>query len=335
MHRLATFASVLALLLGSAWAVLALKLTGVGAQGTPVLRYVLAAVLLGAVGATWWWRSRNAALAVVAVGCAAVYAWVASVKPSPTRDWAPDQTRAARAEVEGSRVTIRDVRDFRYRSTTDWDAAWYDATYDTQQLSRAWFIVEPFSGFEGAAHTMVSFGFDDGRFVTFSVEIRREKGETFSVVGGLFRQFEIVYVVADERDLVQLRSNHRKDTVYLYPVRASKERIVAFFQDMVARMNALHERPEFYDSFTNNCTTNLVRHFEKVAGVDVPYDRRTLLPAYSDELAYALGLIDTDVPLAQVRERYRINERALAAQGQNDFSQRIREGEPKEARVEP
>lgn len=300
-----------------------------------MLRYVLAAGLLGAVAAAWRWRSRNVALGVLAVGCAAVYGWVHSVKPSLTRDWAPDLVRAARAEVDGSRVTIHDVRDFRYRSTTDWDTAWYDATYDTRQLSRAWFIVEPFSGFEGAAHTMVSFGFDDGRFVTFSVEIRREKGETFSAVGGLFRQFEIVYVVGDERDLVQLRSNHRKDTVYLYPVRASKERIVAFFEDMVARMNALQAKPEFYNSITNNCTTNLVRHFEKVAGMDVPYDRRTLLPAYSDELAYALGLIDTDVPLAQVRERYRINERALAANGQDDFSLRIRNEAPRETRAEP
>lgn len=324
MRRLATAVSFLVLLLGSAGAVLTLKLTGIGPEGTPALRYVLAAALLGAVGVAWRWRSLNAALAVLAVGCVGVFGWTRSVKPSLTRDWAPDQVRAARAEVDGSRVTIHDVRDFRYRSTTDWDAAWYDATYDTRQLSRAWFIVEPFSGFEGAAHTMVSFGFDDGRFVTFSVEIRREQGETFSAVGGLFRQFEVVYVVGDERDLVQLRSNHRKDTVYLYPVRASKERIVAFFEDMVARMNALHARPEFYNSITNNCTTNLVRHFEKVAGVDVPYDRRTLLPAYSDELAYALELIDTDVPLAQVRERYRINERAMAANGQDDFSLRIR-----------
>jgi hypothetical protein len=131
-------------------------------------------------------------------------------------------------------------------------------------------------------------------------------------------------VVGDERDLVQLRSNHRKDTVYLYPVKASRERIVAFFLDMVARMNALHARPEFYDSLTNNCTTNLVRHFEKVGGLDVPYDHRTLLPAYSDELAHELGLIDTDVDLAQTRERHRINARAEAAHGRDDFSLRIR-----------
>lgn len=328
MRRFASLLSMLVLLLGSAWAVLALTLTGVGPQGTPVVRYVLVVGLLATVGAAWRWRSRNVALAVLAVGCAAVYAWMTSVKPSTERDWAPDLARAAHARVDGPLVTIHNVRDFRYRSTTDWDESWYDATYDTRLLSRAWFIIEPFSGFEGAAHTMVSFGFDDGRFVTFSVEIRRERGETYSVVGGLFRQFELIYVVGDERDLIQLRSNHRKDTVYLYPARASKERIVAFFLDMVERMNALHARPEFYNSLTNNCTTNLVRHFEKVAGMDVPYDRRTLLPAYSDELAYALELIDTDVPLAQVRERYRINERAMAANGRDDFSLRIRDTAP-------
>lgn len=325
MRRLASLAIVLALLVGSAWAVLALLLTGVGPQGTPALRYVLGVALLAAVGAAWRWRSKQVALAVVAVACGALYAWVRSVQPSLTRDWAEDQVRAARADVNGSLVTLHDVRNFHYRSTQDWDASWYDATYDTKLLSRAWFIVEPFSGFEGAAHTMVSFGFDDGRFVTLSVEVRREKGETYSVQGGLFRQFELIYVAGDERDMVQLRSNHRKDTVYLYPVRASRERIVAFFQDMVQRMNALHARPEFYDSLTNNCTTNLVRHFEKVAGVDVPYDKRTLLPAYSDELAYALGLIDTDGSLAEARERFRINARALAAQNKDDFSLRIRE----------
>ncbi|XXF78595.1 DUF4105 domain-containing protein [Myxococcaceae bacterium GXIMD 01537] len=325
MRRLTTTAAVLALLLGSAWAVLALKLTGVDAQGTPGMRYVLMAGLLGATAAAWRWRSLRAALAVVALGCAAIVAWIQTVTPRLDRDWSPDLARAARAEVNGPLVTIRDVRNFHYRGTADWDEAWYDATYDTRQLSRAWFIVEPFSGFEGAAHTMVSFGFDDGRFVTFSVEVRRQKGESFSVEGGLFRQFELLYVVGDERDLVQLRSNHRKDTVYLHPVRASRERIVAFFTDMVERMNALQARPEFYNSFTNNCTTNLVRHFEKVAAMDVPYDRRTLLPAYSDELAYELGLIDTSVSLAEAREHHRINTRALAAQDRDDFSLRIRE----------
>lgn len=324
MRSFSSILTALVLLLGGAWATLALLLTGASMGSGHWGRAVLGLVLAGAAAAAWRWRSKRWALAVMGVGCAALYGWVRTVRPSSERDWAPDLARVARAEVEGSRVTLHDVRDFRYRSTSDWDARWYTATYDTNELVGAWFIVEPFSGVWGAAHTMVSFGFADGRYLVFSVEVRREQGETFSALGGLFRQYELVYVVGDERDLVQLRSNHRKDDVYLYPVRASKERITTFFLDMVQRMNALHARPEFYDSLTSNCTTNLVSHFEKVSALDVPYDYRTLLPAYSDALAYELELIDTDAPLEQVRQRYRINARAQAADGQEDFSQRIR-----------
>ncbi len=314
----------LVLLVGGAWASLALALTGTGPEGPHGVRTLGAGVLVALAVVAWRWRSRRWGVAVMVLGCLAVHGWVRTFQPSNTRDWAPDLARAPWAEVAGARVTLHDVRDFRYRSTTDWDPAWYTATYDTGALTDASFIVEPFSGFYGAAHTMVSFGFADGRHVVFSVEVRREQGETFSAVGGLFRRFEITYVVGDERDLVQLRSNFRHDDVYVYPVKASKERITAFFLDMVQRMNGLHAQPEFYDTLTSNCTTNLVRHFEKVASKDVPYDHRTLMPAFSDALAYELGIIDTDAPLEQVRQRYHINARALAAQGRDDFSARIR-----------
>ena len=312
------------LVLLGAWASAALALGGTGAEGPHWVR--VAWVALGAVGAALAWRAagRAAGLAVGVVGAAAVGLWLRSLQPRTDRAWAEDLARAAHARVEGTRVVLHDVRDFRYRSTDAWEARWFDGTYDVRELTGAWFVVEPFTGGLGAAHTMVSFGFADGRYLTFSVEVRRERRETFGVLGGLFRRFELVYVVGDERDLVQLRSNHRKDTVYLYPVRASPERIRAFFLDMVERMNALHARPEFYDTLTNNCTTNLVRHLERVSGVDVPYDHRTLLPAYVDALAQELGLIDTDAPLAVVRERYRINARALEAADAEDFSARIR-----------
>lgn len=311
--------------LGFAWLVPAVILTGLGPQGPAWWRYGIAVLLASAVGLSWRRGSWKRALGVLAVLCAFVFAWsLMRVRPSLTRDWAPDLVRTARADIQGSRITFHDLRDFRYRSTTDWDEAWFSASYDTRELVRAWFIVEPFSGFEGAAHTMVSFEFSGDRFLVFSVEIRRERGETFSAVGGLFRQFELTYVVGDERDLVQLRSNYRRDDVYLHPIRASKERTTAFFLDMVQRMNALQQQPEFYNSLTNNCTTNLVRHLDKVSATHVPYDRRTLLPAYSDELAFDLGLIDTQVDLIQTRERHRINSFALAAQGHDDFSLIIR-----------
>lgn len=324
-RRVAHIITACVLLLGGAWALLALSLTGAGPEGPHLLRALGAVLLSGAAVAVWLRHSKRAAVGVMAVGCVAIWGWTQTVRPAKHADWAPDLARSARAEVEGTRVTLYDVRDFRYRSTSDWDAAWYSATYDTRELTGAWFIVEPFSGVWGAAHTMVSFGFADGRYLVFSVEVRREKGETFSALGGLFRQFELTYVVGDERDLVQLRSNHRKDDVYLYPVDASRERIASFFLDMVARMNALHEAPEFYDTLTNNCTTNLVRHLEKVSQVEVPYDHRTLLPAFSDALAYELELIDRDAPLDTVRKRYHINARAQAADGRQDFSRRIRE----------
>ncbi|MCP3104990.1 DUF4105 domain-containing protein [Myxococcus sp. K15C18031901] len=336
MQRFFNVITALVLLLGAGWAALAVSMLGAGPEGPHVARAGLVLVMLAA--SLWVWRrkgSRLGAVAVVLVSCVGLGFAARFVEPRAQRDWAPDLARAAHADVVDTRVTLHDVRDFRYRSTTDWDASWYSATYDARELTGAWFIVEPFSGFFGAAHTMVSFGFSDGRYLVFSVEVRREKGETFSAVGGLFRQFELVYVVGDERDLVQLRSNHRKDDVYLYPVRASKERIADFFLDMVARMNALHAHPEFYDSLDNNCTTNLVRHFEKVSAVKVPYDHRTLLPAFSDALAYELGLIDTDAPLEVVRARYRINERAMAAANQADFSRRIRGDEVQQAHSVP
>ncbi|CAM4514172.1 Lnb N-terminal periplasmic domain-containing protein [Corallococcus exiguus] len=316
--------SGLVLLMGGVWASLALVLTGTGTEGPHVARGLVAVALVALAVAAWRRRSRRWSVAVMLLGCLSVYGWVRTFQPSNSRDWAPDLVRAPWAEVAGTQVTLHDVRDFRYRSTTDWDPAWYTATYDTAALTDASFIVEPFSGFYGAAHTMVSFGFQDGRHVVFSVEVRREQGETFSALGGLFRRFEITYVVGDERDLVQLRSNFRHDDVYVYPVNASKERITAFFMDMVQRMNGLHTQPEFYDTLTSNCTTNLVHHFEKVATKNVPYDHRTLMPAFSDALAYELGIIDTDAPLEQVRQRYHINARALAAQGRDDFSARIR-----------
>ncbi|WP_257452501.1 Lnb N-terminal periplasmic domain-containing protein [Archangium lipolyticum] len=324
LARAGTFGLFVLFALGLTWLVSAVVLTGVGPQGPAWWRYGLALLFVVAVVLVWRRGSRRKALGVLAVLCVCVFAWTQTVRPSLTREWAPDLARSARADIQGSRVTFHDLRDFRYRGTTDWDEAWYSATYDTQELVRAWFIVEPFSGFEGAAHTMVSFEFSGDRFLVFSVEIRRERGETFSAVGGLFRQFELTYVVGDERDLIQLRSNHRRDDVYLHPIRASKERTTAFFLDMVRRMNALQQRPEFYDSLTNNCTTNLVRHLEKVSATNVPYDHRTLLPAYSDELAFELGLIDTDVDLARTRARHHINTLALAAQGRDDFSLRIR-----------
>jgi hypothetical protein len=248
------------------------------------------------------------------------------VRPSNRRDWNADNARTAWAEFRGDSVIVHNVRDARYTTTESYTVAWEDRAYDLRRLRSAWFAVEPFEkDWRGPAHTFVSFGFDDGRFLAASVEIRKEKGEEYSLLKGVLKRFELIYVLADERDAVALRTNHRRDDVFLYPVRATPRQARAMFTDVLRRANALRERPEFYHTVSNNCTSNLVRHVNRISPRRVPWSPRTLVPGYSDELAYELGLIDTDLPFPQARERFRINDRALRYADAPDFSLRIRE----------
>ncbi|HYN22504.1 MAG TPA: DUF4105 domain-containing protein, partial [Thermoanaerobaculia bacterium] len=143
---------------------------------------------------------------------------------------------------------------------------------------------------------------------------------------GLLRQYEVMYVIGDERDLIRLRTNHRRDQVYLYPVRATRERIEQMLVSMLQRANRLRERPEFYNTLTNTCATNIVRHVNELVPGRVPFSYKVLLPGYSDELAYELGLIDTGLPFAQAKQRFRIDLKAQRLGEREDFSKKIREG---------
>ena len=247
-------------------------------------------------------------------------------RPSLDREWKKGEERLAWADFEGRRVRVHNVRNARYRSVDDFDVAWEERTYDLDRLRSAWFVVEPFSDFRGPAHTLMSFGFEGGDYLAVSVELRKEEGETFSPVLGLLRQFELMYVVGDERDLIQLRTNHCHDQVYLYPVRAPRERIEQMFVSMLRRANDLRREPEFYNTLTSSCTTNIVSHVNELVPGRVPLSYKVLLPAYSDELAYDLGLIDTDLPFEEAKRRFNINDEALRYAGREDFSRGIREG---------
>ena len=252
-------------------------------------------------------------------------------RPSNHRDWMSDQARLPRVEIDGRRVRVHDLRHARYRSTSDYDVVWEERTYDLDRLRSAWFMVEPFSEWRGPAHTLMSFGFDGleeetGDYLAISVEIRKEKGEEFTPWKGLLRQYELMYVLGDERDLLQLRTSHRRDEVYLYPVRASRERIEQMLLGMLRRANRLRGEPEFYNTLTNSCTTNIVRHVNQLVPGRVPWSYKVLLPGYSDELAYDLGLIDTDLPFAQAQRRFRIDGKAQRIGDREDFSAEIRRG---------
>ncbi|MDO8480365.1 MAG: DUF4105 domain-containing protein, partial [Nanoarchaeota archaeon] len=159
--------------------------------------------------------------------------------PSNDRDWSPDQNVLSYGTFEGNLVTLHNIRNFTYRSTTDYDLQYYDKTYNVSQIRTVDYLVEPFSGIQGFAHTFYSFGFDTGDYVAISVEIRKEKGERFSSIKGMLRTYELMYVIADERDVIKLRSNYRKDEVYLYPLKLPKEIIGDVFVDMVYKANDL------------------------------------------------------------------------------------------------
>jgi hypothetical protein len=246
-------------------------------------------------------------------------------KPSNDRDWNEDQTILPYAEIKDNLVSIYNIRNFKYTSTKSFTKDYYDQTFDLNKIKRVWYIVEPFSGFPGSAHTFLSFEFEDNQFVSISVEIRKEKGESYNPVKGLFDQYELMYVIADENDVVKLRSNYRKDLVYMYPVRTSVEKVRELFLDMIERTNDLKENPEFYNTLTNTCTTNIVRHVNRITPKRVPFfNLRILLPANSDKLAYKLGLLDTDLPFEEARVKFFINDLAEKYATNTDFSLKIR-----------
>ena len=318
--------------------------------GRALLRFAFAIAFLWCLGAIWysnigptwlravpmlafvmvwpalWYRRRErrkqtAIAFAVAVGVIVV-AWQFK-RPSQEGDWSPDMARLPSVSFAGDLVHITDIRNCRYRAVDDFDLDWLDATYDLRQLKTVHFLVEPFSAFRGPAHTMLAFGFEDGRHFAISVELRREKGAAFHPLPGMYKQFELMYVIGSEEDLIQLRTNHRKHEVYFYPIRATAEAKRALLVDMLMRANSLRELPEFYNTFTNSCTTNIVRHVNKLTDGPRPMNPKVLLPAYADELAYDMGLIETELRFDAAREHFRIDEIAHRENG-IPFSQRIR-----------
>lgn len=250
----------------------------------------------------------------------------AAIRPSHDRTWSVDQSVLPAVEFQDDSVLIRGVRNFHWTSATDFIPGWEDRTYRLDQVATAWYVVVPFSTrWRGPAHAFVSFGFDDGRYLAISIEARRERGENYGVVLGALRRYELLYVIGDERDLIGRRALYDGTDVYLYPIRADRAAVRAMFTAMLERAERIRTHPEFYNTFTNNCTLNLVRHVNRIAPNRIPGSWRIVLPGYSDQVVHALGLIDSTLALDQARIRFRINDRARAVLESDDFSSRIRE----------
>jgi hypothetical protein len=247
-----------------------------------------------------------------------------AVTPSNHRRWEPYLAVLPYAELQGQQLTVRNIRNCEYLSENDYIVRHYDKTFDLNRLESVDFLVVPFKEAPSLAHTMLSFGFGENDYLVVSVEARLEEGQSYSTVKGLMRQYELMYVVADERDVIPLRTKHRDVDVYLYPTRTTPEQARMLLLDMMARANKLAFEPEFYDTFTNNCTTNIVNHINRIAPGKIAPSVGVLLPGLSDRLAYDLGLLDTTDTFERTKQRALINRRANRYVAATDFSEKIR-----------
>ena len=242
--------------------------------------------------------------------------------------WSPSHAVLPTADFEGNLVTVHNIRNTEYRTADDYTVHHYDKTFDLEKLDSVDFIVVPFDEVPGGAHTFLSFGFDGQDYVAVSVEVRRRPGEDFAPVKSLISPTELMYVVGDERDLVQLRTIHWQSDVYMYRAQASRAQMQQLFTSMMNRANKLSKEPEYYNLVTNNCTTNIVRHINEIAPNKVPYTYQVMFPAFSDQLAYQLNLIKVDQNFARTKQGARINEVAYVYRESPDFSVKIRDGHP-------
>ena len=313
---------ILALL--TVWAVAALYVD----VRIPALRVPLALIyvagmitILFRLGGSRW------ALVLCLVGFCAVWAWWLTLQPTNDANWQPDVDRTAWAEIKGDQVTIHNLRNCDYRSETDYGNCWSDRTLDLSNLRNVDFFLTNW-GIPFASHPIISFQFGDNQHVAFSIEARYKAGQAYSTILGLFRQYELIFVVADERDVVRLRTNYRKDEeVYMYRVSIAPEQERAIFLTYVAYLNKLNHHPEWYNQLTKNCTTTLSRQLASDVNNPHPWNYQLILNGTLDRLLYERGrLVSGGLPFRELQQREHINAAAQAADGSPDFSQLIRQG---------
>src|SRR5215831_14771818 len=322
---------------------LALVMLGMGGWGAlalhywhhanPTLRKVLVAAWILACIALialflltrWRWRSFAIFMGLFAL---LLTAW-SMIAPSNDRDWEPENAVLAYADIDGERVTLHNIRNFSYRTDTDFTPVYYDRSFDLRQLDSVDMFTVYWMG-PAIAHVFLSFGFTDGGHVAFSIETRREKGQAYSSIAGFFRQYTLYYAVGDERDIVRLRTNYRHDPterVYLYRLRGSEAGAKGLLLAYLREINALQQHAEWYNTLTSNCT-NSIWLLARLNPGHVPYSWKVLVSGYLPEYLYEQGRLDTSVPFTELQRRAYINPLAQAAGQAADFSQRIRAGSP-------
>jgi len=314
------------LLVATGWGALVLLFSG------PIKSPSAQASLAAAYGAAsvavlLWLRPFWRAFAVWGVGMLAILVWWGTLRPSNDLEWQPDVAKLAWFGVNGNQLTVHNVRDFDYRSENDFTPHYEDRVYDLSQL-RGVDLFMSYWGSPAIAHTIMSWDFEGARPLAISIETRKTRSQEYSAIKGFFRQYNIIYVVADERDIVRLRTNYRHEEVYLYRLKATPEQARALLMDYAASMNALIETPAFYNALVDNCTTSIRHHVTRVEANPPRMDWRLLANGYGDQMLYERGSIDTRLPFEELRARSHINARANALDKDPEFSRGIRNGVP-------
>jgi len=320
--------SALVIALFAAWAALALLIVQPKADFLPAALAIgfslLALVALFSIFSGRWRKLALPAYLLAGIG---ILSWWSALEPSNTRDWQEDVAVLPYATIHGDEVTIHNIRNFTYRSEYDYTPGYYDKTFNLNQLQGVDLVSVYWMG-PAIAHVFLSFDFSDGQHLAISIETRKEKGEGYSTLNGFFRQYELYYVVADERDVIGLRTNYRQDPpedVYLYRVEGSKEHARNLFMEYLARINELKAAPEFYNALTTNCTTSIWTS-SRVNEQHVPFNWKILASGYVPQYLYEQGrLAGGFQTFSALQDKALINGKAHAAGISPDFSKVIRQ----------
>jgi hypothetical protein len=317
--------ATLLIVLPSTWGVFALWYQFPGNQAVKSGALLVWLCLCGGVIFFMWQERIGWSLLAFFAVFALMLLWWSQIPASNERRWADDVARTAYGAVDGSRITLHNVRNFDWRTADDYTQRWETRNYDLDHLDSVDMIMSYWAG-PAIAHMLISFGFDDGQHVVFSVEIRREKTEEFSEVGGFFKEFELSVIAADELDVVRLRTNVRGEDDYLYRLRIPVAAMRSLFLAYVDEANRLYKQPRFYNTITVNCTTLVYHMMKRIVG-HLPLDYRLLLSGYLPEYVYRVRGLDQRFTLAELKSFGRITERAKASDREH-FSEAIRRGVP-------
>ncbi len=262
---------------------------------------------------------------LVLIAFVGIVGWWLTLRPTQDANWQPDVGRLAHATIQGDRITVHDIRNFDYRTASDFTPQYDTQIFDLVNL-RGLDLFINYWGSPYMAHPILSFDFGPQGRLCFSIEVRPKAGQPYSPVGGLYRRYELIYIAATERDVIRLRTNCKHEDIYLYRLKMPLSDVRARFMEYLHRINELYERAEWYNEVTENCTTSI--RAQHARAQRIPWDWRMLVNGFMDQMLYERHVLVGNLPFAELKERALINERALGAGDSPDFSERIRAGAP-------